>query len=58
MPSNDNDPSPLVAVRLSRQDWLVIATLLHDAVSRLNTMEARIPATRLAMSIIDQAKNG
>ena len=54
--ANDNAISPTVAVTLTRQEWLIVATILSDTAKYIKDVPARVRIKEIGLRIVHQAK--
>lgn len=56
MADNDNAISPTVAVTLTRQEWLIVATIVADTAKHIKDVPTRVRLKELGLRIVHQAK--
>lgn len=54
--ANDNAISPTVSVTLTRQEWLIVATIVADTAKYIKDVPTRVRLKELGLRIVHQAK--
>lgn len=54
--ANDNAVSPTVSVTLTRQEWLIVATIVADTAKYIKDVPMRVRLKELGLRIVHQAK--